>query len=218
MQISRARYTLAALAAFVVLAGAGCTLPQWRVFQKTVPSDTAKPAAQIEGERRAASYIAKRSAPPVANPGAAVADIHAAATGLTASLGEPAQPVTVADLAQVVESLRAANRAKDAQLDRWKEFGRKYAGKPLEETGINLAGPAGLLALAGIVAACIACPALGYILLRVLPILWGFFKAATAAVSDFTTTNPDAGANLKNVLSRKMDSAHKRLVRVRARA
>lgn len=207
---------LIALAACVILAG--CALPQWRVFQKTVPTETGKPAAQIEGERRAASYIAKRSTPPVVDASQAVADIHAAATGLTASLGEPEKPVTVADLAAVVESLRAANRAKDAQLDRWKEFGRKYGGKPLEDTGINLAGPAGLLALAGIVAACIACPALGYILLRVLPLLYGFFSRTTEAIGEFTKENPDVADKLKARLSKRMDEAHKALVRRRTGA
>lgn len=198
---------------FALVLLAGCAVPQWRVFQKTVPADTAKPAAQIEGERRSAAYIALRSAPPVVDAPKAVADIHTVATGLAASLGEPEKAVTAADLASVVASLREANRAKEEQLERWKEFGRKYAGTPLENTGINLAGPAGLLGLVAVIAACIACPALGYLVLRLLPLLWGFFTRTTTAIGEFTSTHSGAGDELKDILSVRMDEAHKSLVR-----
>jgi hypothetical protein len=80
---------------------------------------------------------------------------------------------------------------------------------------VNLAGPAGLLGLIGVVAACIAFPPIGYILLRALPVLWGFFRSTTSAISEFTTANPDEGERLKLTLSRKMDAAHKRLVKTR---
>jgi hypothetical protein len=205
------------LAVLAVIVIAGCSLPQWRVGQAKIdPKLAEKPAAQIEAEREAASYIAKRSAPPVPAPAVAVADIHAVATGLSSSLGEPARVVTVDDRDAIVASLRAGLLAEQKKAAQWKAFAQKYAGKPIEETGVNLAGPAGLLALVGVVAACVACPALGYLLLRIVPVLWGFFRRTTAAVAEFATENPSAGEQLAVKLSRRMDEAHKALVRRKA--
>lgn len=214
---SRARgFFLTVVAALVGCVAVSCALPQWRVFEKKIdPKLSEKPAAQIEGERQAASYIVQRSAPPVANPASAVSDIHAVATGLSASLGEPARPVSVEDKDSIISGLRTGLRAKEEQLEKWKAFGRKYAGKEIEDTGINLAGPAGLLALAGVVAACVACPALGYLLLRVVPLLWGFFTRTTSTIAEYAAEHPAAGEQLKAKLSRKMDEAHKKLVRRR---
>lgn len=208
--------TRAAIFAALLLTLAACALPQWRVFQKTVPKDEGKPAAQAEGEKRAAAYIVARTTPPVADPAAAVENVHQVASGLSASLGQPKEPVKVADYDSVIAGLREANRAKDAKLAAYEAWSRKYGGTALEDTGINLAGPAGALGLVGVIALCIAFPPIGYLLLRALPLLWGFFRSTTAAVSEFTAANPDAGEQLKANLSRKMDTAHKRLVRARA--
>jgi hypothetical protein len=187
-------------------------MAQWRVFQTKVPANIEKPPAQAEGEKRGAAYIRARSAPPVGDPSQAVRDIYPAAEALAASLGEPAKPVAVEDKDAVIAALRAGNRAKDGQLDAWKAFGRKYAGLPLEGTGINLAGPVGLLGLVAVVAACIACPALGYAVLRVLPLLWGYFRRTTQAVNELAQSNPDAADKLKARLSSRLDLAHKKLV------
>lgn len=209
--------------AVVALGLAGCSLlPEWRVFQKKVPAGPAmveKTEAQREGERRAAAYIDERSKPPVKNPADAVSDIHAVSGPLRASLGEPKQPVQVDDRAKddVIASLRTGLAAKEKQLEAWKAFGRKYGGKELEGTGVDLAGPAGLLGLAGVVALCIACPAVGYVVLRVLPLLWGFFSRTTEAVAEYAKSNPREGEKLGAMLSAKMDSAHKRLVKRRAK-
>jgi len=207
-----------ALVVILLLMGlAACALPNWRVFQKKVPiAETVTPAATTEGQRRAAKYIATVTTPPVPDPTHVVEKVHEVAVGLSASLGEPDKPVTIEDYDAVVKALAAGLKAKDAQLERWREFGRKYAGKPLEDTGINLAGPMGLLGLVGVIAACIACPPIAYAILRVLPVLWGFFRKGTAAVAEFAKQDPEAGSRLAVELSRKLDSAQKRLVRVRA--
>lgn len=208
-----------ALVLGIVALSAGCALPQWRVFQAKVdPAAGQKPDAQVEGEKRAAAYLVARTTPPVVDPPAAVADAHQVASRLSASLGPPAEPVTasVDDRDSVIASLRAGLEAKEKQIDQWRAFARKYAGKPIEDTGINLAGPAGVLALAAVVAACIAFPVLGHLLLRVLPVLWGYFSRTTEAIHDFASARPDAAKELAAELSRKMDTAHKKLVRVRA--
>lgn len=211
------RLLWALVVVFLILAFCNCSLPNWRVFQKTVDSrDGQKPVVQVQGERRAAAYIVARTTPPVPDPAVAVVDVQSVAQGLSASLGQPDVPVTLEDKDQVIAALRAGNMAKDKQLDKWKEFARKYAGKPLEDTGINLAGPAGILGLVGIMAACVACPAIGYALLRVIPLLWGFFRATTSAIGEFTRERPDAGSELATKLRGKMDQAHKSLVKIRA--
>lgn len=206
------------LLVMLIFAQTGCALPQWRVFQKKIdPKLAEKPAAQIEAEKRSAALIADLSATPSANPVARIAEIHAIAVPLSASLGEPLKRATVFEAPAVIAESRAGLLAAQARAEQWKTFARKYAGTPLEDTGLNLAGPAGLLGVVGIAAACIACPAFGYLLLRVLPLLWGFFSRTTSAVAEFAQANPQAATELADTLSIKMDAAHKALVKRHAR-
>ncbi len=196
-----------------------CALPQWRVFQAKVDPELAKkPAEQVEAERRGAKYIEQKSATLEANPAAQLSAIHAVAVPLSSSLGEPKKTVTVEDQAKIIAELSSGLLAEQLKTEQWRAFARKYAGKPLENTGINLAGPAGVLGLAGVAALCIACPAVGYLLLRVVPLLWGFFRRTTSAIDDFASAHKDAGEQLKATLSRRMDEAHKSLVRRRGKA
>jgi hypothetical protein len=199
----------------------GCQVVQWRVFQKKVDGkDGEKPAAQVEGEKRAAAYIVARTTPPVADPAKAVQDVNQVATGLSSSLGQPAKPVAMEDKDAVIASLRQGLAAKDAQLDKWREFARRYNGKPLEDTGINLAGPAGLLGLVAVIAACIFVPGFGYVLLRLLPVLWAALKRSVSAVEALASKAPEAVAAIKSALPQKEDAARKavRLAKRRARA
>ena len=203
-----------AVCLLAVLCG-GCSLPQWRVFQKTVPTDTGPAPAVVESQRRAAALIVDLSASLSADPAKQVSDIHAVAVPLSVSLGEPLKRATVFQAPDVVASLRKSSLDAQAKAEKWREFARKHGGTPLEGTGINLAGPTGIVALIAVIAACIAFPPIGYILLRALPVLWGFFRSTTSAISEFTASNPDEGERLKLTLSRKMDAAHKRLVKTR---
>ena len=207
--------TSSPIAVVLLLLLCGCSLPQWRVFQKTVPTDTGPAPAVIESQRRAAALIVDLSASLSADPGKQMADIHAVAVPLSVSLGEPLKRATVFQAPDVVASLRKSSLDAQAKAEKWREFARKHGGAPIEGTGVNLAGPAGLLGLIAVVAACIAFPPIGYVLLRALPVLWGFFRSTTSAISEFTTANPDEGERLKLTLSRKMDAAHKRLVKTR---
>lgn len=205
-----------ALLILLVLTLPGCALmPEWRVFQKKVPATmNEKPPAQVEGEKQGAAFIRAVSTPPVADPAKAVAAIYPVANALSASLGEPAKPVTVADQDAIINSLRAGLAAKDAQLDKWRQFGRKYAGAELEGTGIDVAGPTGLLILAAIVAACIFVPGFGYLALRVVPLLWRALRQTAVGIESFAKENVEAGATLKtDFLARKMDNAPKKLVK-----
>lgn len=211
----RTLYLLFALAC-VICTLAGCALlPEMRVFQKKVPASlNEKPPAQVEGEKRGAAFIRAVSTPPVADPAQAVAAIYPVAAALSASLGEPAKPVTVADQDAIIISLRAGLAAKDAQLDKWRQFGRKYGGTELEGTGIDVAGPTGLLIMAAIVAACIFVPGFGYLALRVVPLLWHTVRQTAVGIEAFAKENVEAGAALKkDFLARKMDNAPKKLVK-----
>ena len=169
----------------------------------------------IESQRRAAALIVDLSASLSADPARQVSDIHAVAVPLSVSLGEPLKRATVFQAPDVVASLRKSSLDAQAKAEKWREFARKHGGTPLEGTGVNLAGPAGLLGLIAVVALCVIFPPVGYLLLRALPVLWGFFRSTTSAISEFTTANPDEGERLKLTLSRKMDAAHKRLVKTR---
>ena len=207
--------TSSPIAVCLLLLLCGCSLPQWRVFQKTVPTDAGPAPAVVESQRRAAALIVDLSASLSADPAKQVSDIHAVAVPLSVSLGEPLKRATVFQAPDVVAALRKSSLDAQAKAEKWRAFSVKYAGTPLEGTGVNLAGPAGLLGLIGVIAACVAFPPVAYLLLRALPVLWGFFRSTTSAISEFTTANPDEGERLKLTLSRKMDAAHKRLVRTR---
>lgn len=203
---------LAVIALFLMT---GCALPQWRVFQKTVPQDTGPTPAVIEAQRAGAKFIERKSAAPEANTTKQLAAIHAVAQPLSRSLGEPLKPIADDDTRRTIAGLERATIEVQAKADKWREFARKHGGAALEDTGINLAGPAGLLGLIGVIAACIAFPPIGYLILRALPVLWGFFQSTTGAVAEFAASHPDEAQQLKDTLSRKMDTAHKKLVRAR---
>lgn len=203
---------LAIIAIFLVT---GCALPQWRVFQTKVPTDAGPTPAVVEAQRAGAKFIERKSAKVEANPAKQLAAIHDVAAPLSISLGEPAKPIKLDETSDTIAALNKSVLEAQAKADKWREFARKHGGTALEDTGINLAGPAGLLGLIGIIAACVAFPPIGYLLLRALPILWGFFRSTTGAVAEFAEAHPAAAHDLKNTLSRKMDTAHKKLVRVR---
>jgi len=194
----------------------GCSLTGWRVGQAKVPVDTGPSVQSVESQRRAAALIVDLSASLSSDPGKQIADIHTVAIPLSISLGEPLKRATVFQAPDVVASLRRSTLDAQAKADKWRDFSKKYAGTALEDTGINLAGPTGFLALIAVIALCVAFPPIGYLLLRALPLLWGFFRATTNGVANFVAENPEAGADLKAQLSRKLDASHKRLVKKRA--
>ena len=206
---------LITLVLFSILLLSGCAFPQWRVGQKTVPVDTGPSAQAVEAQRRSAALIVDLSATPTADPVGRIAEIHSVAVPLSASLGEPLKRAKAFELPMVNGATQAAVREAQAKAEKWKTFSRKYGGTPLEDTGINLAGPAGALGLIGVIALCIAVPPIGYVLLRMLPVLWGYFRSSTNGIANFIATRPEAAEDLKANLTRKMDASHKALVKLR---
>lgn len=215
--MNRIGLLLSFLTGLVICTLVGCSLlPEIRVFQKAVPSDakaTEKPAAQIEGEKKGAAFIREATKPPVGNPAKTVEEVHEVATALSASLGEPAKPVSAEDKDAIIASLRDGLKAKDAQLEKWRAFGRKYGGTELEGTGIDLASFLGVGGLLGVIALCVFVPGFGWVLLRLVPVLWGSLKKIAVSVDALKVTEPDAAKTLLPIFSGQMDGLHKQVIR-----
>lgn len=193
----------------LVLLFAGCSLPSLRVFQKKVPADTGPSATVVEAQRRSAALIVDLSATPSADPVARIAEIHAVAVPLSTSLGEPLKRATVFEAPAVIAASRASVLEAQAKADKWREFSRKYAGKPLEDTGIDLAGPTGILALIAVIAACVAFPPLAWALLRLIPVLWGALKRSASFVESIAERAPELVSEMKSALPQKEDAVRK---------
>lgn len=203
---------LAAILACLCLAG--CAMPQWRVFQSRVPQETGRTEAQAEGEKRAAAYIVERSRPPVADPVNAVADIHTVAAPLSASLGPPSKAITVEDRAEVIAGLQAALAAKEAELEKWRAFARRHGGRTIEGTGFNLLPFVGTGGLIAVIALCILFPTVGYLLLRVLPLLWRMVRSMIQGVETIVAKAPAAGRVVQAEFRHVMDKDEKAVIKI----
>lgn len=202
------------LLAFCLAMFAGCAAV--RVFQKKVPTNTEKPPVQVEAEKSAAELIQLITTPPVKNPEKVVGDVHEIATGLSNSLGKPEVPVKLEDQSRVIADLRNGLLAKDKQLEAWKAFGRKYAGKELEGTGVDLGPWLGTGGLIGVIALCIFVPGAGFVILRVVPVLWGMVRRMATGVEAFAVAMPAEGDKLKHAfLDRSMNEIDKTIVKKR---
>lgn len=211
------RITLSLLSVIAFLFLTACQMAQWRVLQEKIdPKLVEKPKGQIEAERQGAQYISVKSSIPEQDTIKQLQEIHAVAVPLSSSLGAPEVPMTVEDAQKTIKSLEGALTSQQRQADAWRDFARKNAGVKLEGTGYNLAGPAGLAALAGVIALCVLVPPIGYVFLRMLPVLWGFFRKATNAVSEFADKRPDAANDLAVTLRGNLNSSHKRLINKKA--
>jgi hypothetical protein len=203
-----------ALLILCLLLLSGCTLPEWRVGQQKVDGRLAeKPPQQIEAERRAAKYLSLRSL--VLEPDAAqqLLDIHRVATPLSASLGEPAAPVTIEDQAAVIDALKKGILAEQAKTEAWKAFARKHAGKPIEGTGVDLAPWGGGLGVIALVAACVFIPGFGSLVLFVIKRLRGTVQQMAQSVEEYAIEHPARAEELKEYFSSAMDRPAKAIVK-----
>ena len=209
--------TTRTLLAVFLLTMAGCQMAQWRVLQAKIdPKLTEKPAEQIEAERQGAQFIRDKSNAPEVDVVEQLKVIHAVAVPLSSSLGTPEEPKRGVTPHETIKALQRGLMAQQRRTEQWKAFAIKHAGAEIEGTGFNLAGPAGLFAFAAIIALCVLVPPIGYMLLRMLPVLWGFFRKTTNAVAEFAEKRPDAANDLAVTLRGNLDSSHKRLVKSKA--
>lgn len=194
---------------FTFLVFSGCTLPQWRVFQAKVPAPLAKPLDQTEFERRAAELLARRIEKPEA--------LKPVAQQLSASLGAPAKPITEPDVEKAsalsVDELQRGMAKMQAQLALLNRRLATYQGKEIEGTGFNLAGPTGLLSIAGIVALCIFVPGFLTFVLFVIRRLRGTIQQMAQAVEEYQVERPAEGRELKEWFSSAMDRGAKAIVK-----
>jgi hypothetical protein len=194
---------------------AGCAaLPEWRVGKKKVdPTLAEKPPEQIEAERRAAKYLSLRSLMIEPDARQQLMDIHNVAEPLSASLGEPKKPVAIEDKDAIIAELRAGRLADQKKADAWKAFAKKYAGQPIEGTGVDLAPWGGGLSLVLIVAACVFVPGFGTLVLFVIRRLRGTVQQMAQGVEEFAVEHPEKAEELKEYLSSAMDKGTKAIVK-----
>lgn len=209
MKEAIARHIAAAILVALVLLLAGCQVPQWRVFQKTVPAPVSKTAEQVEGERQAADLIAKTIEQPV--------ELKPVAQGLSESLGRPEKPLdhtTVAPSAEKavkrlesgVLEMQQARKKQDAFLER-------YQGLELENTGVNLFGGSVVLSLAAVVALCVFVPGFGTLVLFMIRRMHAAGKQVVEGIEQFKHAEPEKAAELQEWLSAHMDRAAKAQVK-----
>lgn len=187
-------------------------MPQWRVGQAEVPRPVEKPAVQVEAERQAADLIAKRIEEPVA--------LKPVAANLSASLGAPEHPIpaetkTEDAAKESLEDLQAGMAKLQAAVVAQNRILARYAGKEIEGTGINLFGPGVTAVVLGLIVLAVVFPPLATILFFMLRRVGGAMSATVAGVEDFIQARQDDDAvkELKAALSKRMDTAHKAIVR-----
>jgi hypothetical protein len=203
------------IAALLCALFAGCTmLPEWRVGQKKIdPALAEKPAQQVEAERRAAQWLAIHSAMVEPDARQQLLDIHGVASALSASLGEPKEPVAAEDKDAIIAELRRGIRAEQKKAEAWKAFALKYAHKPVEGTGVDLAPWGGGLGLVLIAAACIFVPGFGTLVLFVIRRLRGAVQQIAQGVEEYAIEHPEKAAELKEYLSSAMDRPAKAIMK-----
>lgn len=199
-----------ALVAFAMLAACSA-LPEWRVWQKKVPTD-AKPPAQEEAERRGAKLISIRSAAVEPDPVKQLAEIHEVAAPLSASLGEPLKPVEVEDHAAIVAELRRGILAQQKRADDWRAFALKYSGKEIEGTGFDLAGPGALAAIAAVLALLVFVPGAFTAALFVYKRLRATIQTMAQAIEETDAVNPELGAKIKKRVADIGDKSHSKII------
>jgi hypothetical protein len=168
--------------------------------------------AVLEGQRQGAKFIEQKSADPGEDLALALFDIHAVATPLSSSLGQPAKTVTVKDKDAAIRSLQKSNLAIQKKADDWKAFALKYQGKDLEGTGINLSGIGGFVGLGTILALIIFVPGGFTVFLFIIRRLRSSLTQVAQSIEEYATKNPDGAKDLKTRLSSNLDRAEKSIV------
>lgn len=192
----------------VCLLLAGCHAPQWRVFQSKVPAPISKPAAQVEGERQAADYVARTITAP--------AESVPVAQKLSASLGEPEHRIESKTPEkgsnEAINALANGVKESQSQIVRLNERLDKFDGKKIEGTGFNVFGFAVSLPVLGLIALAIFCPSLFLVLLSTLKRVKGALVATIQGVQAFKAANPELSEEINTKLDQAQDATHKALI------
>jgi hypothetical protein len=201
---------VAALAALLLTACG--VIPEWRVWQKKVPTDAGKPPAQAEAERRGAKLIVIDTAVVAPDPVKQIAAVHEVAAALSASLGEPAALVVAEDHAAILDALRRGILAQQKRADDWRAFALKYSGKEIEGTGFDIAKPSVLLAIAAVLALLVFVPGAFTAAIFVIKRLQGTIRTMAQAVEETDVKDPAVGAAIKKRVGEIGDKSHSKII------
>jgi len=207
-----------------VLALSGCIgVPQWRVGQAEVPKPLAKNEKLIESERQAADLLARRmvtlnryvaSVPHYSTIVKEMSELSDVSVSLSNSLGTPTVPIKDGPKASVVavEGIRKGIAEQQKQAGKLNKTLAKYAGKEIEDTGINLFGGSVVLSVGAFIAAIIFIPGFGTFILFAYRRMRKTVGQIAAGVEAHTVEDPAAGAALKEWLSAELDKSSKAIV------
>ena len=196
----------------ILILGAGCSsvgLQSKRIFQDTVAAPVVKEVT--EDIRQAADYLSKSVEEPTEARGVAI--------DLSQRVGPPERPINAAN--DVSAALTKGNRSHEDDLADLMAWLDKREGTALEGTGLSLWGAGGFVVVLLIVVACVLVPALIPLVIQLVQAIAGTSRAVlrqtgaamVSAISEWEVENPTEAEELKALLSRKMDTKSKTIVK-----
>ena len=196
----------------ILILGAGCSsvgLQSKRIFQDNVAAPVVKEVT--EDIRQAADYLSKSVEEPTEARGVAI--------DLSQRVGPPERPILAAN--DVSAALTKGNQAHEDDLADLMTWLDKREGTALEGTGLSLWGAGGFVVVLLIVVACVLVPALIPLVIQLVQTIAGTSRAVlrqtgaamVSAISEWEVENPTEAKELKALLSRKMDTKSKTIVK-----
>ena len=196
----------------ILTLAAGCSsvgLQSKRIFQDNVAAPVVKEVT--EDIRQAADYLSKSVEEPTEARGVAI--------DLSQRVGSPERPINAAN--DVSAALTKGNRAHEKNLSDLMAWLDKREGTALEGTGLSLWGAGGFVVVLLIVVACVLVPALIPLVIQLVQTIAGTSRAVlrqtgaamVSAISEWEVENQTEAKELKALLSRKMDTKSKSIVK-----
>jgi len=197
---------------FLTLLLTGCStvgLESKRIFQQEVREPVTKEVT--EDIRQASDYLAKHVEQPSVAKDVAI--------DLSQRVGQPERPLNEPEA--VSSALTKGNTHYERDLSRLMSWLDKREGTALEGTGLSLWGAGGFVVVLLIVVACVLVPALIPLVIQLVQTIAGTSRAVlrqtgaamVSAISEWEVENPTEAKELKALLSRKMDTKSKTIVK-----
>ena len=196
----------------ILILSAGCSsvgLQSKRIFQDNVAAPVVKEVT--EDIRQAADYLSKSVEEPTEARGVAI--------DLSQRVGPPERSINAAN--DVSAALTKGNRAHENDLSDLMAWLDKREGTALEGTGLSVWGAGGFVVVLLIVVGCVLVPALIPLVIQLVQTIAGTSRAVlrqtgaamVSAISEWEVENPTEAKELKALLSRKMDTKSKTIVK-----
>jgi hypothetical protein len=187
---------IAAITLCFVLTSCG----SFRIFEKDVPSPIRKSEPHKESERQASRMLADRIEKPIS--------AKQLATSLSFSIGQPKEIQT--DVSKIKTDLEKHSGNYQSNVDSLNVKLAEFEGKKIEGTGIEIGGIINWGMMIGLILLCVLFPPIVSVLFFLFKRASGTLKNVVGGIDDWAKSN-DA-ESLKEELSKKMDSQHKKLV------